>query len=100
MHVPTKVRRFAVLTLAAMSTFGYFRHRRRKRRDSRPQANSALQPAGWPPEVRKFVRLLLSKGATVRGVRREGPVGRHAWVVEWNGGRTFAFPAESDEDSL
>jgi hypothetical protein len=53
----------------------------------------------WPTEVRKFVRLLRSRGVSPRSVRREGLPSRRGWMVEWETGTLF-FPDELSGDPL
>ena len=91
LNVSKKLRRIGLVALAAIT--GVVWHRRKLRR---------LHSSGhfeWPPEVHKFVRLLPSRGATVRSVRREGLPTRRGWMVEWDTGTLF-FPDEVGGDPL
>lgn len=92
MKISRKLRRAALLVLAAASAWTYVGRRKRRWSDSGP--NEARRPAGipWPEQVQNFVGLLSKRGATVRDVRLEQTGGKRAWVVEWNNGRTLSFP--------
>jgi hypothetical protein len=89
--VSRKVRRIGLVALAAIAGVVY--HRRKVRRlhpNTHPE---------WPADVRKFVRLLRSREAELRSVRREGLPTRRGWMVEWDTGTLF-FPDEAHGDSL
>jgi hypothetical protein len=86
-----KVRRIGLVALVTLT--GVVWHGRKLRR---------LRTAGhleWPLEVRKFVRMLRSRGSAVRSVRREGLPTRRGWMVEWDTGTLF-FPDEARGDPL
>lgn len=91
MHVSRKVRRIGLVALAVIA--GVVWHRRKVRR-----LHSNAHPE-WPAEVRKFVRLLRSRGTAVATVRREGLPARRGWMVEWDTGTLF-FPDEVRGDPL
>jgi hypothetical protein len=91
LHVSKQVRRIGLVALAALA--GVVWHRGKQRRvqsDTHPE---------WPTDVRKFVRLLRSRGAAVASVRREGLPTRRGWMVEWDTGTLF-FPDEMRGDPL
>lgn len=92
MKISRKLRKVALLALAAASAWRYVGRRKRRSSDSGPGATR--RPAGvpWPEQVQNFVGLLSKRGATVRDVRLEQSGGKRAWVVEWNNGRTLSFP--------
>jgi hypothetical protein len=91
LHVSKKIRRIGLVALAAIA--GVVWHGRKLRR-----LRSTTHPE-WPAEVRKFVRLLGSRGAALASVRREGLPTRRGWMVEWDTGTLF-FPDEVGGDPL
>ena len=95
MKISRKLRRAALLALAAASAWSYVG--RRRKRSANSGAGETRRPGGipWPEQVQNFVGLLGKRGATVRDVRLEQAGGKRAWVVEWNNGRTLSFPEPS-----
>jgi len=91
LHISKQVRRIGLVALAALA--GVVWHRRKRQR---PQSNTHPE---WPTDVRKFVRLLRSRGTAVGSVRREGLPTRRGWMVEWDTGTLF-FPDEMRGDPL
>jgi hypothetical protein len=96
MKMSRKLRRAALLVLAAASAWRYIGRRRTRRANSGSEARHTIGHP-WPDQVKNFVSLLRQRGATVRDVRIERAGGKHTWVVEWNGGRTLTFPDRSAE---
>lgn len=86
-----KIRRIGLVALATIAGVVWHRH---KLRLIRPSTHPE-----WPTEVRKFVRLLRSRGVAPRTVRREGLPTRRGWMVEWETGTLF-FPDELTGDPL
>jgi hypothetical protein len=91
LDVPKQVRRIGLVALATLA--GVLWHRRKR---GRLQLNTHPE---WPTDVRKFVRLLRSRGTAVGSVRREGLPTRRGWMVEWDTGTLF-FPDEMRGDPL
>jgi hypothetical protein len=91
LHVSKKVRRIGLVALAAIAGVVWHRHKLRR-------FHSTTHPE-WPTDVRKFVRLLRSRGAGMKSVRREGLPARRGWMVEWDTGTLF-FPDEARGDPL
>jgi hypothetical protein len=91
LHVSKKVRQIGLVALAALA--GVVWHRRKLRR-----LHPTTHPE-WPTDVRKFVRMLRSRGAGVKSIRREGLPTRRGWMVEWDTGTLF-FPDEMWGDPL
>ena len=92
LHISKKVRRIGLVALAAVA--GVVWHHRKLRR-----LHPTTHPE-WPGEVRKFVRLLRSRGTEVKSVRREGLPSRRGWMVEWDTGGTLFFPDDLRGDPL
>jgi hypothetical protein len=83
MRLPTSLRRYGLLALAAFG--GYVLHSRRARR--RTHGSPDL-----PVAVRNFVAMLAKRGVSVVDIRRGAD--RRGWIVEWQHGRSLYFPDE------
>ena len=81
MRLPTHVRRYGLLALAAVG--GYMLHRRGRRR---------REAAELPRTVRNFLAMLAKRDIEVVDVRRGAD--RRGWMVEWGHGRSLYFPDE------